>query len=62
MAFPLSKYTLKMISWDVRKKADVQGIGHHSQEEVMAIGLADLKALSDFLGEAFVLVAIIARQ
>jgi len=56
LAFPLSNYIIMMISWDVRKKADGQGIGRHSQEDVMAIGQADLKALSDFLGEAFVLL------
>ena len=51
-----SIYILIMISWSVRKATHGQGLGRHSQEEVMTIGQADLKALSDFLGEAFLFV------
>ena len=56
LALPLSNYIIMMISWDYRKRAHGQGIGRHSQEDVMAIGQADLKAISDFLGEAFVTI------
>ena len=52
-----SIYILMMISWSVLKATHGQGLGRHSQEEVMTIGQADLKALSDFLGEAFLVVA-----
>ena len=56
-AIPVSAFMLMMISWSVRKATHCQGLGRHSQEEVMTIGQADLKALSDFLGEAFLLIA-----
>ena len=55
-AIPVSGFMLMLISWSVRKATHGQGLGRHSQEEVMTIGQADLKALSDFLGEAFLLV------
>ena len=48
---PLPLPVLMMISRAVRKQAHGQGMGRHSQQEVMAIGQADLKALSVFLGE-----------
>ena len=51
-----SVFVLTMISRSVRKQAYAQGMGRHSQEEVMAIGMADLKALSVFLGEVVVSV------
>ncbi|KAI0222593.1 Failed axon connections-like [Lamellibrachia satsuma] len=49
-AIPVSGFMLMLISWSVRKATHGQGLGRHSQEEVMTIGQADLKALSDFLG------------
>ena len=42
---------LMVIIRKIRKQADGQGLGRHSEQEVMAIGQADLKALSVFLGE-----------
>ena len=56
-AIPVSSFILMKVSWAIRKATHGQGLGRHSQEEVMTIGQADLKALSDFLGEAFLLVA-----
>ena len=53
---------MMMISRKYRQKADGQGIGRHSQKDVMAIGQADLKALSDFLGEAFVTIINISSR
>ena len=35
---------------NIKKQAHSQGIGRHSQEEVVNIGLKDLEAMSDLLG------------
>lgn len=35
----------------VRKELHMQGMGRHSREEIAAIACADLRALSDFLGD-----------
>ena len=48
---PLVGVILKKVSWTIKKQAHGQGLGRHTQEEVMAIGQADMKALSEFLGE-----------
>ncbi|WP_041550157.1 glutathione S-transferase family protein [Chamaesiphon minutus] len=36
---------------DIRKKLECHGMGKHSSEEIYAIGIADLLALSDFLSD-----------
>jgi glutathione S-transferase len=36
---------------DTRKKLECHGMGKHSSEEIYAIGIADLLALSDFLSD-----------
>ncbi len=46
---------LMVIIRKIRKQADGQGLGRHSEQEVMAIGQADLEALSVFLGEIFII-------
>ena len=40
-----------IISWTVRKRANAQGLGRHTEQQLVAIGQDDLKALSVFLGE-----------
>ena len=45
------KFFLKGISKNLQKAAHGQGMGRHTCEEVTAILLGDLTALSDFLGK-----------
>ena len=53
LPFPkfIQPLAFKHVSKTVRKQAEAQGIGRHSQEEVEAMAIKDLKALSVFLGD-----------
>ena len=35
----------------IRNNAEIQGVGRHTQAEVYAMGVKDLKAISDYLGD-----------
>ncbi|MDD5580464.1 MAG: glutathione S-transferase family protein [Methylobacter sp.] len=47
--FPLNKIVVFIMRKNVIKKLYAQGIGRHSDEEIVEIGNRDLKALADFL-------------
>ena len=44
-------FALNMMTKKLSSAAHAQGIGRHSQEEVERLGVDDLKAVSDFLGD-----------
>ena len=44
-------FGMKYVARQVRKQSEGQGIGRHSKEEVIAMAVKDLRALSDFLGD-----------
>ena len=47
----LAGMALSRISGQQKKACHAQGMGRHSREEVEAMGLKDLKTISQFLGE-----------
>lgn len=49
--FPLNKMIAFIAYKDVMKALHKQGIGRHSDAEVVELGCRDLQALSDFLGD-----------
>lgn len=44
-------FFLKRVGKQVKAQAVGQGIGRHTKDEVRAMGMQDMKALSDFLGD-----------
>ena len=42
---------IKAFGIKIKKQAVGQGIGRHTRKEVEAMGIADLKTISDYLGE-----------
>lgn len=48
--FPQYKFVFKWLSKALHEQAKGQGMGRHTQQEVYEFAKADLKALSDFLG------------
>ena len=53
--FPIPNFMVNLVLKRIRSKlkaqCEGQGIGRHSEEEIGAMGVQDLKAVSDFLGE-----------
>ncbi len=49
--FPLNKIVALIAHNDVKKRLYKHGIGRHTNEEIVEIGIVDLKALSDLLGD-----------
>lgn len=50
MPFPLKLFVPGMLRKGVRKALHMQGLGRHSEKEILQIARKDLIALSDFLG------------
>lgn len=47
------RYLRPIVVSRVKSQVSAQGMGHHSQSEVMEMGLKDLRAISNFLGMFF---------
>ena len=48
--FQQTAVVMKM-KWSLGRQAKAQGIGLHTRDEIRAIGIADLEAISAWLGE-----------
>jgi hypothetical protein len=51
MNFPTAmRYVMPLVVRRIKGQASAQGMGRHSQNDVIEMGLKDLRAISDYLG------------